>query len=97
MYFTIICLNSSIGAILVYDITKLDSFTNIKSWLNEIKTYSHEKINIMMVGNKTDLEGKWTIFFLFIVNMGLGGRLVEKWPMNLLKKTKYFIWKHQLN
>lgn len=45
----------SIGAILVYDITKRNSFENIAKWLEETKTYANDKMVIMLVGNKTDL------------------------------------------
>lgn len=45
----------SIAALLVYDITKKDSFDNIVKWLQEVKTHSHEKVEIALIGNKCDL------------------------------------------
>lgn len=45
------------GALLVYDITKKDSFTGISRWLNELKiNEAHPDSVIMLVGNKSDLE-----------------------------------------
>ena len=47
--------NSSL-AILVYSIENLESFENIKLWLNEVKTQSNPDIKIFLIGNKIDLE-----------------------------------------
>lgn len=41
---------------LVYDVTRRDSFDNIVKWLDEVKAHSHGKIEVALVGNKTDLE-----------------------------------------
>lgn len=49
---------SSIGAILVYDITRRSSFESLSKWLSEIQAYSHEKIELMIIGNKYDLFDK---------------------------------------
>lgn len=48
----------SIGVILVYDITNRESFNNISRWLDETKSYANDKVVVMLVGNKTDLETK---------------------------------------
>ena len=47
--------NSSL-AILVYSIDNMESFENIKLWLNEVKTQSNPDIKIFLIGNKIDLE-----------------------------------------
>ena len=44
------------GAILVYDVTNTASFNNVDRWFQEIKECSAQDIQILMVGNKTDLE-----------------------------------------
>jgi len=44
------------GAIIVYDITQKDSFKGAKSWLDEIKAKGHEHCEIILVGNKLDLD-----------------------------------------
>ena len=49
---------SSIAAFLVYDVTKRDSFENISRWLYEVKNHSHDKVEIVLVGNKIDLKEK---------------------------------------
>merc|ERR1712139_698982 len=45
------------GIIVVYDITNLDSFNNVKRWLTEIDKYARENVNKLLVGNKMDLDG----------------------------------------
>ncbi|KAI7893642.1 Rab11A, rab family GTPase [Mucor mucedo] len=47
----------SVGALLVYDITKRDSFSGISRWLNELRiNEAHPDSIIMLIGNKSDLE-----------------------------------------
>jgi Ras-related protein Rab-2A len=60
----------AIGILLVYDITKRDSFQNLKKWLEEIQQYANEKIQIILIGNKKDLEEKrwFGIIFMFFIS-----------------------------
>jgi Ras-related protein Rab-1A len=44
------------GIIVVYDITDLESFNNVKQWLSEIDRYASENVDKLLVGNKSDLE-----------------------------------------
>ena len=46
------------GIIVVYDVTDMDSFHNVKQWLNEIDRYATENVNKLLVGNKCDLVSK---------------------------------------
>ncbi|CCX07195.1 P-loop containing nucleoside triphosphate hydrolase protein [Pyronema domesticum] len=48
------------GALLVYDITRRETFEHAKDWLDELRgtVESDEQIAIILVGNKTDLEAK---------------------------------------
>ena len=44
------------GAFIVYDITRKNSFDNVEKWINDLKIIGDPKINIMLIGNKIDLE-----------------------------------------
>ena len=46
----------AIGALLVYDITKRDTFDHINKWINEVKNNGSKDIVCMLIGNKKDLE-----------------------------------------
>ena len=44
------------GLLLLYDISNELSFTHLSSpWLDQVKEYSHENVQIMVLGNKCDL------------------------------------------
>lgn len=45
----------SIGAFLVFDITKRESFNNIRRWLSDIKSTANPDVVCILVGNKCDL------------------------------------------
>lgn len=47
------------GVVLVYDVTRMDSFENLQQWLNEVQMYSPgngESVVKLLVGNKCDLD-----------------------------------------
>ncbi|KAG8497339.1 hypothetical protein CXB51_008654 [Gossypium anomalum] len=44
------------GAMLVYDVTKRQTFNHIARWLEELRGHADKNIVIMLVGNKSDLE-----------------------------------------
>jgi len=44
------------GALLVYDITRRETFLHLARWLEETKQNAHPGLSILLVGNKSDLE-----------------------------------------
>lgn len=45
----------AVGAMLVYDMTKRQTFDHISRWLDELRSHADKKIAIMLIGNKCDL------------------------------------------
>ena len=48
----------AIGAFLVYDITRKETFEHITKWLQEVKTNGSKSVCIVLIGNKEDLTEK---------------------------------------
>ena len=51
------------GALIIYDITKKETFEKINSWLNELRELSPPDIIVFIIGNKNDLNQKREINF----------------------------------
>lgn len=46
----------AVGALLVYDISKHQTYENVQRWLKELREHADSNIVIMLVGNKSDLR-----------------------------------------
>ncbi|GMT15020.1 hypothetical protein PFISCL1PPCAC_6317, partial [Pristionchus fissidentatus] len=46
----------AMGFILMYDITNEESFNAVQDWCTQIKTYSWENAQVVLVGNKCDMD-----------------------------------------
>nr|XP_023960722.2 ras-related protein Rab-3B [Chrysemys picta bellii] len=46
----------AMGFILMYDITSEESFNAVQDWATQIKTYSWDNAQVIVVGNKCDME-----------------------------------------
>jgi small GTP-binding protein len=44
------------GALVVYDITKKETFDNIDRWITELKKNAEPDVTIILIGNKCDLN-----------------------------------------
>ena len=49
---------NSICALVVYDISRRDSFDNVKQWIDDCKNYMPNNVVVVLVGNKSDLEDR---------------------------------------
>lgn len=50
------------GALLIYDCTRLDSFDNVVSWLEELRKHIEQRIPVVLIANKTDLRSSVPIY-----------------------------------
>ena len=44
------------GILIVFDVTKKESFENIQNWINEVTVYTGNDVVIICLGNKNDLK-----------------------------------------
>jgi len=51
------------GALLVYDITRRETFHHLSSWLEDAKKHSNSTMTIMLIGNKSDLDGRRAVTY----------------------------------
>lgn len=48
--------NDTDGVLLLYDITKRASFEHLTTWIDDLREYADSNTEIILVGNKSDLE-----------------------------------------
>eukprot|EP01126_Amoeba_proteus_P027156 TRINITY_DN2693_c0_g2_i9.p1 TRINITY_DN2693_c0_g2~~TRINITY_DN2693_c0_g2_i9.p1 ORF type:complete len:170 (+),score=44.57 TRINITY_DN2693_c0_g2_i9:337-846(+) len=46
------------GALLVFDVTRRESFNQLDEWLNDTKNHANEAMVTVLIGNKIDLESR---------------------------------------
>ncbi|CAG9322724.1 unnamed protein product [Blepharisma stoltei] len=51
------------GIIIVYDITKRESFLHIKKWIGDIQLYAEPSSIVFLIGSKSDLEGRRAVAY----------------------------------
>ena len=44
------------GIILIYDVTNLQSYENVKNWIAQIKESANQNVIVYLVGNKIDVK-----------------------------------------
>ncbi|KAJ3436886.1 ras and ef-hand domain-containing protein [Anaeramoeba flamelloides] len=49
------------GILMVYDISNMDSFENVKNWSKEVEDYSDLNLSKFLIGNKCDLEDERSV------------------------------------
>ncbi|KAJ3683502.1 hypothetical protein LUZ60_013729 [Juncus effusus] len=71
----------ALGAILVYDVTKQNTFENVKRWLKELRDHSDPNIVVMLIANKTDLR------HLRVVPTEDGAQLAEREGLSFIETS----------
>ena len=71
----------AIGVVLVYSITDLNSFNNVKNWIKQIYEHTSPDIKKVLIGNKCDLESERK------VSMDAGKKLAAEFGMHFLETS----------
>ena len=72
---------NSVCALIVYDISKKDSFNNVSIWIEDCKNQSPKTIYMILVGNKSDLEDRREVSF------EEGKELAEKYGLDFYETS----------
>eukprot|EP01108_Squamamoeba_japonica_P003494 TRINITY_DN2834_c0_g2_i3.p1 TRINITY_DN2834_c0_g2~~TRINITY_DN2834_c0_g2_i3.p1 ORF type:complete len:177 (-),score=55.27 TRINITY_DN2834_c0_g2_i3:72-602(-) len=51
------------GALLVYDITRRETFNHLQTWLEDARQHANPEMTIILIGNKVDLEHRRAVSF----------------------------------
>ncbi|KAL6650878.1 hypothetical protein ACP70R_009803 [Stipagrostis hirtigluma subsp. patula] len=51
------------GALLVYDITRRETFNHLASWLEDLRQHANANMTVILVGNKCDLAHKRAVSY----------------------------------
>ena len=46
------------GALLVYDVTRRETFNHLESWLDDARKHANRNMTFMLIGNKSDLADR---------------------------------------
>lgn len=99
----------AVGALLMYDISKQESYENVSRWLAELQEHADAQIVIMLVGNKCDLKHRRAVpteealrfaeehKLLFIETSALDATNVEEAFKQLLTKIYHLYADQTLN
>eukprot|EP00922_Rhytidocystis_sp_ex-Travisia-forbesii_P037537 GHVS01055947.1.p1 GENE.GHVS01055947.1~~GHVS01055947.1.p1 ORF type:complete len:253 (-),score=33.60 GHVS01055947.1:282-1040(-) len=49
---------SAMGVVLTYDVTNATTFANLRRWMKNVEDYTDANVQIILIGNKCDLENK---------------------------------------
>ncbi|KAJ0979573.1 hypothetical protein J5N97_015047 [Dioscorea zingiberensis] len=98
----------AVGALLVYDITKSQTFDNVQRWLRELRDHADSNIVIMMAGNKSDLNHLRSVQeddaqafaekegLSFLETSALGSQNIEKAFQTILTEIYHIVSKKAL-
>lgn len=83
----------------MYDVTDMDSFNNVKQWLQEIDRYATEGVNKLLVGNKSDMEDKKVVEYtvakvcssLYLFPYSLE-QTTSAFPQSARRLIRYIVW-----
>ena len=73
--------SNSVCALIVYDITDEKSFSSIKNWIEECKSYTNENILLVLIGNKNDLKEQR------VITKEQGQSLAEEYGMQFYESS----------
>lgn len=71
----------SLGFILMYDVTNEESFNSVQDWVTQIQQYSWDHAQVILVGNKCDMEDER------VVSTDRGKQLAGQLKLNFFESS----------
>jgi len=71
----------SLGFILMYDVTNEESFNSVQDWVTQIQQYSWDHAQVILVGNKCDMEDER------VVSIERGRSLAEQLKLHFFESS----------
>lgn len=68
----------------------MDSFNNVKQWLQEIDRYATEGVNKLLVGNKSDMSDKKVVEYT-VAKVGRENMLVDRYRVAEQEKLTIYL------
>ncbi|KAH3764060.1 Rab GTPase [Pelomyxa schiedti] len=72
---------SAMGILLVYDVTDIKSFQNIRNWIRNIEQHASEDVSKILIGNKCDMVDKK------VVEYEKGKALADEYGIKILETS----------
>lgn len=69
------------GIMLVYDVTDMESFQHVSTWLNEVDRYGGSEVTMILVGNKSELNSKR------VVEYSMGKEYADKLGLSFMETS----------
>ncbi|XP_060063030.1 uncharacterized protein LOC132543532 [Ylistrum balloti] len=69
------------GIMLVYDVTDMESFQHVESWIQEVVKYGGSENTLILVGNKSDLTSKR------VVTYDMGKKFADKLGISFMETS----------
>ncbi|KRX11096.1 P-loop containing nucleoside triphosphate hydrolase [Pseudocohnilembus persalinus] len=67
---------SSAGALVVYDVTRKETFKNVMTWLEEARSNGNPNMTYILIGNKSDLESEREVSYQEGENLALENNMI---------------------
>lgn len=77
----------AVGALLVFDITDRESFTNLDYWLQQLRDNCTEQLSICLMANKVDLEDRRAVHLEEIVEFVQRNQIIYVGECSALSDT----------
>jgi Ras-related protein Rab-37 len=67
--------------LLLYDVTAITSFNNVRAWLSDVREYAHQDVIVMLIANKVDRTSER------VVTRDMGEKLASEYDVTYIETS----------